>query len=44
MPGLSGRLQNLVARIARAAADAGRNPAEVRLLAVSKTWPADAVR
>ncbi|WP_298597488.1 YggS family pyridoxal phosphate-dependent enzyme [Zoogloea sp.] len=31
-------------RIARAAEAAGRNAAEVRLLAVSKTWPADRVR
>lgn len=44
MSGLSGRLQNLVSRIARAASDAGRDPAGIRLLAVSKTWPADSVR
>ncbi len=31
-------------RIAAAARAAGRDPAEVRLLAVSKTWPADDVR
>ncbi|WP_254050878.1 YggS family pyridoxal phosphate-dependent enzyme [Zoogloea sp. LCSB751] len=31
-------------RIAAAAQAAGRQPAEVRLLAVSKTWPADSVR
>lgn len=31
-------------RIARAAEAAGRDAAEVRLLAVSKTWPADSVR
>lgn len=42
--GLSGRLQNLVMRIAGAAVAAGRDPAEVRLLAVSKTWPAESVR
>lgn len=42
--GISARLQNLQARIARASVDAGRDPAEVRLLAVSKTWPADHVR
>jgi hypothetical protein len=42
--GISGRLQNLVERIARAARAAGRDPAGVRLLAVSKTWPADSVR
>lgn len=44
MSGLSGRLQNLVTRIARAASDAGRDPAGIRLLAVSKTWPAGSVR
>ena len=44
MSGLSGRLQNLVIRIAEAARAAGRDPADVRLLAVSKTWPADSVR
>ena len=42
--GLSARLQNLVIRIARAAEAAGRDAADVRLLAVSKTWPADCVR
>ena len=31
-------------RIARAAVAAGRDPAGVRLLAVSKTWPAESVR
>ncbi|MDD2668652.1 MULTISPECIES: YggS family pyridoxal phosphate-dependent enzyme [Zoogloea] len=31
-------------RIARAAEAVGREPAGVRLLAVSKTWPADSVR
>ena len=31
-------------RIADAAIAAGRDPAMVRLLAVSKTWPADSVR
>jgi len=31
-------------RIANAAVAAGRDPATVRLLAVSKTWPADSVR
>jgi pyridoxal phosphate enzyme (YggS family) len=36
--------QEVMARIARAAASAGRNPAEVRLLAVGKTFPADAIR
>lgn len=42
--GISGRLQNLALRIARAAEAVGRDPAGVRLLAVSKTWPADSVR
>src|SRR5918998_1945529 len=39
--------QNLAAvraRIDAAARAAGRDPSSVRLLAVSKTWPADAVR
>ena len=36
--------QAVIARIARAADAAGRAPHEVRLLAVSKTFPADAVR
>ena len=38
------RLQAVRDRIAAAARVAGRDPAEVRLVAVSKTWPADAVR
>ncbi len=42
--GISGRLQNLATRIADAAVAAGCDPAMVRLLAVSKTWPADSVR
>ncbi|MBP7395011.1 MAG: YggS family pyridoxal phosphate-dependent enzyme [Zoogloea sp.] len=41
---MSGRLQNLATRIADAAVAAGCDPAMVRLLAVSKTWPADSVR
>jgi pyridoxal phosphate enzyme (YggS family) len=36
--------QEVMARIARAAADSGRNPHSVGLLAVSKTFPPDAVR
>ena len=36
--------QAILARIAAAAAAAGRNPAEIRLLAVSKSFPPDAVR
>lgn len=31
-------------RIARACGDAGRDPADVRLIVVTKTWPADDVR
>ncbi len=42
--GISARLQNLAARIERAAVAAGRSADEVSLLAVSKTWPAEAVR
>ena len=42
--GISSRLQNLATRIADAAVAAGRDPGLVRLLAVSKTWPADSVR
>ncbi|WP_418647411.1 YggS family pyridoxal phosphate-dependent enzyme [Thauera butanivorans] len=38
------RLRAVQARVAAAAKAAGRDPASVRLLAVSKTWPADAVR
>lgn len=37
------RLAGVRERIARAAADAGRDPAEVRLLPVSKTFPADVI-
>jgi hypothetical protein len=39
-----GRLRAVTARIARAAAEAGREPATIRLLAVSKTFGAAAVR
>src|SRR5690606_4171182 len=38
------RLLAVQARIAAAAKVAGRDPAAVSLLAVSKTWPADVVR
>lgn len=38
------RLQAVRERVAAAARAAGRNPAEVGLVAVSKTWPAAAVR
>jgi len=41
---ISDRLQAVRARVAAAAVAAGRAPSEVTLLAVSKTWPADAVR
>lgn len=36
--------QGVVARVARAASAAGRNPATVGILAVSKTFPPDAIR
>jgi pyridoxal phosphate enzyme (YggS family) len=38
------RLAEVRARIARAASRAGRDPASIRLVAVSKTFPIDAVR
>ena len=41
--GLVGRLTEVRTRIARAARDAGRDPAGVALVAVSKTFPADAI-
>lgn len=41
---LAGRLADVRARIAAACRDAGRDPAEVRLLPVSKTFAADVVR
>lgn len=41
---ISDRLQAVRARVAAAAVAAGRAPEEVTLLAVSKTWPAAAVR
>ena len=41
---LAGNLRDVRARLDRAARAAGRDPAAVRLLAVSKTWPADDVR
>ncbi|MDX5364421.1 MAG: YggS family pyridoxal phosphate-dependent enzyme [Pseudazoarcus pumilus] len=44
MTTIAANLQAVRARIAAAAAAAGRDPATVRLLAVSKTWPADHVR
>lgn len=44
MSGIVDRIAEVRARIARACAACGRDPAEVELLAVSKTHPADAVR
>jgi len=41
---LRARLADVRARIERAAIRAGRDPASVRLVAISKTFPADAVR
>jgi pyridoxal phosphate enzyme (YggS family) len=41
---LRARLADVRARIARAAGRAGRDPATIRLIAVSKTFPADCVR
>jgi hypothetical protein len=41
---LAARLESVRARIDAAARAAGRQPSEVALLAVSKTWPADDVR
>jgi pyridoxal phosphate enzyme (YggS family) len=41
---LAGNLESVRARIDAAARAAGRDPSEVALLAVSKTWPADDVR
>lgn len=39
MPGLSDRIEHLRARIAVAAAESGRDPESVRLIAVTKTHP-----
>jgi pyridoxal phosphate enzyme (YggS family) len=44
MPELADRLAALRGQIAAACGEAGRNPTEVELLAVSKTFPAEAVR
>ncbi len=41
---IAGRLSTIRDRIARAAESAGRNPADVRLIAISKTFPAEHVR
>jgi PLP dependent protein len=40
---LAGRLHQVRQRIAAAAQACGRQPSEIRLVAVSKTWPAQAV-
>jgi pyridoxal phosphate enzyme (YggS family) len=42
--GLAGRIDDVGAQIAAACADAGRDPRDVRLLAVTKTRPAETVR
>ena len=44
MTTISANLQAVLARIAAAARKYGRNPDDISLLAVSKTWPASAVR
>ncbi|MBV2262154.1 MAG: YggS family pyridoxal phosphate-dependent enzyme [Thauera sp.] len=44
MTTIAARLDTVRARVAAAARGAGRDPADVKLLAVSKTWPAEAVR
>ena len=44
MTTIAARLDAVRARIDDAARRAGRNPADVKLLAVSKTWSAEAVR
>ena len=41
---LPNRLADVRARLARAAGRAGRDPASIRLVAISKTFPSDAVR
>lgn len=44
MSDIAANLQAVIARIETAARQAGRDPAGVRLLAVSKTWPASDVQ
>jgi pyridoxal phosphate enzyme (YggS family) len=44
MTSISDNLQAVKSRIAAACRAAGRDPDEVKLLAVAKTWPAEAVR
>ncbi|KAA3649173.1 MAG: YggS family pyridoxal phosphate-dependent enzyme [Proteobacteria bacterium] len=43
MTSIASNLQAVIARIAAAAQACGRRPDDVRLLAVSKTWPAECV-
>ena len=43
-PDISGNLEHIRARIQRAAVDAGRNPAEICLIAVSKYMPVEFIR
>jgi pyridoxal phosphate enzyme (YggS family) len=43
MSPIGGNLQAVLRRIESAARAAGRDPRGIRLLAVSKTWPADAI-
>ena len=44
MDEISDNLLRVKEKIAAAAERAGRNPSEIDLLAVSKTWPAEVVR
>jgi pyridoxal phosphate enzyme (YggS family) len=44
MTSISANLQAVKSRIVAACAAAGREPGQVALLAVSKTWPAEAIR
>jgi len=41
---LAANLADLRSRIARVAGDCGRDPAEITLVVVTKTWPADDIR
>lgn len=43
-PALSDRYESVLERVAAAALLAGRDPADVTLVAVSKTWPADVLK
>ncbi|MCB1931451.1 MAG: YggS family pyridoxal phosphate-dependent enzyme [Candidatus Accumulibacter sp.] len=44
MTSLSAKLQAVLARIARASGQYGRDPGDVALIAVSKTWPAACIQ